>query len=251
MEVWITRSIEALIFPPGLNIALGILGLYFLKRRPTTAIGLLSGSLVLLWLLSVPRVADALGNLLEDRYAVLTSERIKKDLPQAIVVIGTGRYDSAPEYGGRDSVSQKELVRLRYAASLYKQNRLPILVSGGSPLDEEEPEAMLMQRFLQEELSVPVRWIEGVSRTTHENARFSQEMLAQSGIERVILIAHAALLPRAVNAFEKAGLKVTPAPVGFNTLGKDFGILPQAYSLQYSVVVLHELLGELWYRLRH
>ena len=62
----------------------------------------------------------------------------------AIVVLGGGRYDEAPEYGD-DTISLAGLRRVRYAAVLQRRTGLPVLVSGGSvyaePLPESEPEA--------------------------------------------------------------------------------------------------------------
>ena len=48
-------------------------------------------------------------------------------------------------------------------------------------------------------------------------------------------------------AFESAGIRVTPAPTGFHTLGRTTrllaGYLPSARGLYYTSLALHEYLG--------
>ncbi len=69
-----------------------------------------------------------------------------------------------------------------------------------------------MAAALREVFGVPVRWLEGESRNTAENAHFSAAMLAGAGIERVALVSQAWHLPRASAEFERAGLEVVAAP---------------------------------------
>ena len=62
---------------------------------------------------------------------------------QAIVVLGAGKRTHAPEFGG-ETVNRLALERLRYAATLARETRLPMLVSGGAPAGDT-PEASLME----------------------------------------------------------------------------------------------------------
>ena len=66
--------------------------------------------------------------------------------------------------------------------------RAPVLVTGGSVYGGET-EARLMREVLERELGVPVRWAESRSRTTHENAKYSAEMLRAEGIDRIVIVA--------------------------------------------------------------
>ncbi len=105
--------------------------------------------------------------------------------------------------------------RIRYAARLAKASGLPVLTSGGLHYGTPPSEARIMAQSLLDDYGVPVRWEEGRSRTTWENARFSAEMLREAGIRRVILVTSAIHMPRSIWSFEKAGLEVVPAPSGY------------------------------------
>jgi len=61
-------------------------------------------------------------------------------------------------------------------------------------------------------------------------------------------------MPRALVAFEKAGFKVTPAPMGFDTPDNNVTLLkflPDQFSLLRMHDLMHELIGRLWYRWRY
>jgi uncharacterized SAM-binding protein YcdF (DUF218 family) len=169
----------------------------------------------------------------------------------AIVVLGGGKSHDAPEYSG-DTVRGATLLRLRYAAHLQRQTGLPVLVSGGSPEGSTQSEAELMQRTLQNEFSVPVRWVEGDSANTLENASFSYRMLAAENIRTIHLVTHAWHMPRAQLVFEAAGFRVIPAATAYTTRYQmtvlDF--LPSAEALRDSALFFHEVIGIVWYRLR-
>jgi hypothetical protein len=63
---------------------------------------------------------------------------------------------------------------------------------------------------------------------------------------------HASHMPRAVAAFEAAGMSVLPAPMGYLSVGPlmPLDFVPRAGSLHASARALHEWIGQLWYRLR-
>ena len=55
-------------------------------------------------------------------------------------------------------------------------------LGGGGSTYGGETEARLMTDALEKEFGVAVRWSEGQSRTTHENARYSAAMLQAAGV---------------------------------------------------------------------
>ena len=73
-------------------------------------------------------------------------------------------------------------------------------------------EAKLMADSLQEDFGVTVRWQEGRSRTTWENAQFTAELLQPLGLKRVVVVTQAWHMPRSVWSFEAAGLSVEDLP---------------------------------------
>jgi uncharacterized SAM-binding protein YcdF (DUF218 family) len=108
---------------------------------------------------------------------------------------------------------------------------------------------------LENELNVPVRWLEERSRNTAENASYSAEILRNENIAAVVLVTHAAHMPRAVDAFEKHGVEVYAAPTGRRTGHRGTASvqnwLPSSGALDRSRIALHEILGRIWYRIRY
>jgi len=247
MTSWqLTNALVAFLLPPGLLILFLAGGLLLRRARPRTARALFVSGLGGLYLLSMPLLANWLIALWES-----PPERVIARDAQAIVVLGGGRYLQAPEYGG-DTVSAETLVRLRYAAHLQRATGLPLLVSGGRPDGGESSEARAMKHVLEKDFAVAVRWQEGDSDNTLQNARYSHRLLRPQGIANVILVTHAWHMPRARFAFEQSGFSIIPAPTGHVTHGPltvlDF--LPDARALRKSAWVVHEMIGLFWYRLR-
>jgi uncharacterized SAM-binding protein YcdF (DUF218 family) len=124
-------------------------------------------------------------------------------------------------------------------------------VTGGAPLGNISSEAEQMKSVLENEFRTPVKWVEGSSNNTHENAYKSYEILKKDGIKHIMLVTHAWHMPRAMREFERAGFQVTPAPTAFTTRYRTDGLayLPTASALQQSRIFIHEVIGMLWYRL--
>jgi len=159
---------------------------------------------------------------------------------QAIVILGGGgQRNFAPEYGG--PVAEEILLeRLTYGAYLSHRTGLPVLVSGAPS------EARVMQATLSRDLGVEPRWIEGNSRDTYQNARFSERLLSEAGITRIILVTSSTHEWRATQEFRAVGLQVTPAPAGVLSERETgvFRFVPGTAALGRSTAALYELIGE-------
>lgn len=251
MSQGINGLIELLIVPPGLSLWLLGLGLWFYTRKQILARWLIGAALGTLLLASLPLVAGFLMGLLEN-YPPLDGASLNQPQAQAIVILAGGRRKFAPEFG-TETVSALTLERARYGAWLAKKTGLPVLVTGGLGENGSPGEARLMQKVLEEEFSQPVAWVEDASRNTYENATLSQAILKEHQIESVYVVTHACHLPRAMWSFRQAGLKPIAAPTAFaNAPGieaSDF--LPNASSVFVTAYAVHEILGNIWYRLRY
>ncbi len=110
--------------------------------------------------------------------------------------------------------------RVWHAARLYHAGKAPVVVlSGGSDLTiSEHPEAVAMGKLLQD-LGVPASalLLEGSSRTTEQNARFSAVLLRQHSLQRVLLVTSALHMARALRHFEAQGLQVVPVATDHET----------------------------------
>ena len=115
-----------------------------------------------------------------------------------------------------------------------------------------EAGAALMAEVLARDFAQPVRWQEGQSLTTWENAVATAQLLRAEGIQRVVLVTHAAHMPRSRWCFEQAGFQVVAAPVGFmggpnhRPLG---GWLPESKAVWQTGILLNEVAGQIAYPL--
>ncbi len=247
MEWLITNAIAAFLVPPGSLLLLAAIGGLVALRRPRLGRSLVALSLIALYLLSTPYLADELRKTLEPA----PRDTLADKSGQAIVVLGGGSYFSAPEYA-RDTVSSATLVRLRYAAHLHRALGKPVLVTGGAPQGNSVSEAEQMKQALESDFRVSVQWTEQASNNTLENARLSYRLLNTAGVKRIYLVTHAWHIARARLAFERAGFSVIPAPTGYTTRNEvtalDF--FPDAIALSRSRDFFHEWIGIGWYHLR-
>lgn len=245
---WLVRNaVAAALMPPGCLLLFAVGGALMLRRRPLLGKSLIALALAALYALSTQYVADQLLQAL----AGPARDPLADRSGQAIVVLGSGTYFGAPEYGA-DTVNAQGLVRLRYAAHLHRATQKPILTAGGSPEGAPLGEAAHMKTALNRDFQVHVAWVEDKSRTTFENARLTHDILSAAGVRTIYLVTHAWHMPRARLAFENAGFTVIPAATGYATRLRltllDF--LPDAHALLDSSRFFHEVIGIGWYHLR-
>jgi uncharacterized SAM-binding protein YcdF (DUF218 family) len=234
------KILSAWLLPPLGLMVVALAALVFYGRRKS-GLAIAGIAVMLNMAMSLPLIADHLSQPLEGE--PISNAALHKT--QAIVILGGGVRYGAPEYGG-DTLSKYSLERVRYGAKLARDVKLPILVTGGRVFGGQ-PEGKLMQRILEVEFSIPVRWTETQSRDTAENAAYSATLLQAAGIRHIALVTHAAHMPRAVAAFEKYGFEVTPAPTGFAPQGTPLfeSLLPSVGAFERSANAIHEYVGRL------
>ncbi len=241
--------IKTLMLPPAANLLLLLVAWLSWRRYPRLAKFSAALSLLSLYLLSTSWVSVGLMNSLDSRYPTIALA--SDSSPDAIVILGGGRNPQADEYGG-DTVSTPTLVRLRYGAYLHRQTAVPVLVSGGRVHGELKSEAELMADVLKDDFQVVAKWLDEKSRNTHENAKFSAELLLAEDRKRIWLVTQAWHMPRSVAAFERYGFEVVAAPTAFSRRSSANSVwlnsMPRAQSLAESSQALHEWLGIGYYR---
>jgi len=256
--VWmLTNLIASLILPPGLFFVLIALGMWQGRKRRWMR-WLAGVSLAAFVALSTGVVAYSLAGLFEDEWPPL-DPAVARRLPPAqsmIVVLGGGKIMGALEYPEGETLSRASLRRCVYAARLSEQTGLRLAVSGGKPTGGELGEAVLMKNFIERGLKRPVALVEDQSLDTRQNALNMVKTLARGKIRTIVLVTDVLHMPRSVLAFQAAGaasgLTIVPAPMHFLASAPrnitDF--LPSVWGLDISRYVLHEFVGEIWYRLR-
>lgn len=203
-------------------------------------------------MVSTPFVARYLAGLIEPE---LVFEPEAASDAQAVVILGCNLYVNAPEYEGADDVSACTLVRLRYAAEVFSETKLPIMTCGGKVFGKSEAEAKVMTRVLEDRFNVKTKWQEGNSLNTYQNVENAVAILEKEGIDKIILVTHAIHMRRASYSFEKLNIKVYKAPTYFfsathnNSLLLDF--MPGINSLYISRFAAYETIGFIWHWLKH
>ena len=241
--------LSSLLLPPLAPLLLALLGWRLAVKRKRSGLVLVALSLAVLWALSCHGTAVWLARHALPQFAAVSAPQLKTGQVQAIVVLGGGLLPAAPEYGGAAQPSSSTAARLRYGVWLARQSGLPVAFTGGTGWAAEgmqvASEAEVATRVALQDYGFALRWSEAASRDTWGNARLLAPMLQREGVQRIALVTAAWHLPRAVAAFERAGLHVTPAPMEFvRPVERDLlEWLPSAHGLMASQQVLRECLG--------
>jgi uncharacterized SAM-binding protein YcdF (DUF218 family) len=248
MLIFVSRLIEQLVYPPGGPLILIVIALLLPTAWRASRFILLTLGVGTLYLLGIPAITAVLMSTVET-YPPIPPENLPQMSADAIVVLGGGRYHDAPEYGGSTS-NAVELERLRYANFLQLKTGIPIAVIGGDGLNTGIAEADLMQAVLSDEFRAKVKWNDGRSTNTIDNARFAWEMMSKDGASKILLVTHATHMPRSVALFRAAGFEVTPAPTSFYRPGVmesgPMAFVPSAGAMRLNNRVLHEWVGMVW-----
>ena len=241
--------IKGLLLPPTAQIIVLLLALFMLKRRPRLAKTCFFLALLSLWAFATPVVSNFLARSLEQERALLPSQ-LKTVNADAIVILSARQNERAPEFGQPVSGTD-QLSRLRYGAFLHRNSTIPILLSGGSVMGNEERSlAETMSSDLVQSFGIKANWLESKSRTTAENARYSYAILSNLNKKSIILVTSSLHMMRAKWSFEQAGFHVLPAPTDFidqRPLSVS-SFLPSAHSLDLSSEAMHEWLGYCAYK---
>lgn len=243
-------ALKDLILPPGCLLLLLLVALILRWRDSRLAGPLAWVAALLLYLSATPLVAESLLQSLEI-YPPLPADHLPASKAQAIVVL-SAEAAIGPEYGDV-TIGQMTLERLRYGARLHDRTGLPMLVTGGAVECDAPTLGEAMREALKNDFGITDVWVEGRASDTMENAENSARILKEKGIDSIYLVTHAWHMPRAVKAFEHAGLTVTPAPTAF-TGDPTFewrSFMPTPKAMTGTYYALYEILGGLAYDLTY
>lgn len=251
--------LTALVLPPVPWLLAILIGAVLLRRRRAAGWLLLALGVCAIWLGSTEAVSDLLGERLQGDLRALSPQQITRlqtapgdRATTAIVILGGGREQDAPEYGGPD-LGALSLERLRYGLWLARRTGLPAAYSGGVGHAQSggASEAQIAAGIAEREFGVPLRWREDQSRDTRENAQRSVSMLRSAGIRQIVLVTHGWHMPRSLRAFEQAvraadaDIQVLPAPMGLSTHNQRplLRWLPSGEGFVHTREVAREALG--------
>jgi uncharacterized SAM-binding protein YcdF (DUF218 family) len=171
----------------------------------------------LLWVASLPVVAQYLTTSIEEQYPARTAQDAPK--ADAILLLGGALSGAWPPRRPVFSIGPSA-GRVWQAAALYRAGKAPwVVISGGNQpgTEGEQPEGDAIAEMLVV-LGVPPQAIrrETTSRNTRENAANVREVLREVGTRRVILVTSALHMPRAMKTLQLVWaaepLEVIPQP---------------------------------------
>ena len=250
----VIKTLSLFAYPLGAFFLLAAVALALrLLARPRGAIAVALFALAWLWVWSMPVTADRLNASLEAQYPYLPVDQVP--MADAIVVLG-GAFisDVTWPYPSVEGAAD----RYWHGARLYHAGRASkIILSGGRHPERPEnlSEAEAGREFMLD-MGVPdeALLLDNLSRTTHDHIRYLKPMLAEAGIERLLLVTSATHMRRSEAVFRHAGLNVTPVATAFSvpsdpviTLRR---YLPSIRGLTGSTRAVHEWVGYAFYWLR-
>lgn len=275
MSLFLSKLLPLFFYPLGLSsllITIALLNLLWQSKRSRNAsnsskpISLLKKNRFASFLIGIALVILLLSsNEIFSKWLVRSLEwqyLPNGDIPQAeaIVVLGGGtrpRIAPRPWYEVNEAGD-----RILYGSWLYKQGKAPlIIVTGGRAEwlgDGGNPESEDMAA-IAEFLGVPSRAIiqESQSFNTRDNAVNTKQILAQRGINKILLVTSALHMPRSMEIFRKIGIESIAVPTDFlsvqneNTKGLAavLDLLPTVDALRNTTNAIKEYIGLLVYQL--
>ena len=245
------KVLPVFVLPLGLSLLLVLAGLLLRRRLPVVA------GVLLLWVFSMPVVANSLLGLQEGREGRVPLESLAE--AEAVVVL-SGMLRDVP--GAPLGEWGSAVDRFEAGVELWRAGKAPYLVFTGGWVPWR-PEAVPEGEILRQRaglLGVPDEAMlvtDKVGNTAAEATAVREllhdhrEVAPNQPAPSIILVTSAFHMPRAVWLFERAGLAVQQYPVDFyrdsarRLAPQDF--LPSARALRDSEMVLREWLGLAFY----
>ena len=240
VSLFLDKGLPLFLYPLGTAMLIGALSLA-LSFTGWRRIGqlLLACMLAGLWIPATP----AFANWLSWRVASQVPEVTPEKLPQSDAVVLLG---GTP------------VPRIMRALQLYRAGKAPlIIIAAGNPVDHKAvvPEAHRVAEFLVE-LGVPrsALVLETTSRNTRENAVNTAAIFKENGWHHGLLVTERLHMRRALLAFQKVGLDMTPMatdiPPGLPEIKNLLDLLPDVGALAWTTSAVKELLALGVYRFR-
>jgi uncharacterized SAM-binding protein YcdF (DUF218 family) len=213
----LSKVLRFFALPSNLVVLLGVIGLALLfTRRKRLGQRMMAASLLALAVAGWSPLGNWLMAGLEDRFPAWDAGR---GVPSGIIILGGA---ISPEVSKeRGSIALNESAE-RITATADLARRYPaarIVFSGGSGklgggIAEAEFVLPLFESFgiARERVT-----LEGASRKTAENARFTKELVQPRPDDRWLLVTSAYHMPRAIGAFRRTGFMVEAYPVDWRT----------------------------------
>lgn len=243
---YLHKILPVLVSPLTFAFVLILIGFFSQRRNFSLA------AASLLYVLSMPIVADNLFDALESSYEKLEPASLTD--ADAIVVL-SGMIYTVQTSNGID-YEWGDPDRFFGGIALYKLHKAGRIIFTGGKLPWQTtslPEGEILKKYAIEmgvnEKDISIT--EEVENSAQEAAAVRKLLLQEK--PHILLVTSAFHMPRAKSLFEKAGLSVTEFPVDFKTPQKSLtpmDFLPSTTHFAKSEAALREALGRLYYQIR-
>lgn len=243
--------VDAILSPLGFGLLLALVLWGFRARLPRTLFRIGIFVEILCLVASTPLGANMLVTL-EERRAPPPAT-CAAPLPGAIVVLSGGVRRESQDPHDIGVLNAASLQRVLAGAELARRTPgATLVISGGAREADSAAQSSVMAEIARR-LGVPAEAIrvETASQTTWENAK-DVRALSPPLPERIWLVTSALHMPRALIAFRAAGFDPCSYPSDY--LSAPFegvgDLLPAGTAVANAAAALHEMVGEIVYRLR-
>jgi uncharacterized SAM-binding protein YcdF (DUF218 family) len=230
----LSKTLGIVLLPTNFLIAIGLVGAILLATR-FASLGrkFLFASVLLLAICGFSPLGNWLLYPLESRFPAWDATR---GAPEGIVVLG-GPIDPELSLAHNTAVFRGSVDRVIAAATLaLRYPHARIIYSGGNAslvFDDTVKETdYALSVFEGLGISRERLLMEGRSRNTEENAKFSKALAAPKNGERWLLVTSAYHMPRSVGAFRKIGFAVEPYPVDWRVGGRSDLLAFSIYTIE-------------------
>jgi uncharacterized SAM-binding protein YcdF (DUF218 family) len=241
-----------------LIIASTVCGLLLFGSDRMRAVGrrLLVALVVLYWVMSLPAVARGLQTAQLGRRSDPPSDLPPDPLPIVVLGNGLGGYSAL---GGRIELPLGQTaMNTLFALDRYRtQPASTLIASGGVDADGGYSEgAIIRDALIRNHVPADHIIVEDTSGTTREQAIASARILKQLGASTCIVVTTPQQMGRAIDLFERQGIKVLPLRAGslLWTIGDAapwwHWLIPSTVARAVSRDVIYELLAWPYYRMR-
>lgn len=256
----ISRLFEPLVYPVGLVWAALIVGsIVFFRKKQRAAFGFASLLAAILTVFGCTPIPYLLLASLERPFVAATLANAPS--ADAVVVLGGQLKGSQYEAAGFTTGFGADRIATGVQALLSGKTARLVLGGGNVPTERGSfVEGERLKEFLTQWKSFPGEIIAmKPSANTHEEAIHFRSLANERRWTNVLLITSAYHLPRAVAAFEKAGVRVQPVGCDFKGIPalnyghrglRGFQWVPTTEPLAVVGLYIHEILGSIVYKMK-
>ena len=245
--IYLHKLLPLIVSPLGLLISLMLLALVLRRQWPVY------WALVILLICSFPLTARSIWVGLESEYQYQPPTTVPQ--ADAVLVLSgmLGGFEIEDGYVTEWGDPDRFFVGLQLV-KLGKADRL-IFTRGQMPWSDSPPEGeLLKQKALEMGISPQQILLTSIVSNTAEEASAVKGLMAEYGLNKIILVTSSFHLPRAKLLFDRAEVETYPYPTDFKAASRDITwlhFIPSADAFRDTSSGIREYIGRLYYWLRY